>query len=105
MSASDNSHPPTPEVSFNDAVEFLTKRTPNSCPACGFNSWSVSAPVQNGSAHITAGLVWANESDGNIYMKGTPLVTATCEKCAYVRIHNLKFIAKWVADGKPEFVE
>jgi len=38
-------------------------------------------------------------------MKGIPLVTATCKKCAYVRTHNLKAISKWIADGKPEFVE
>lgn len=96
---------PKPTVSYEDAVQFLLKRAPNACPACGYEKWAVSAPNLNGDAHIAQGFAWVNEDNGNIYMKGTPLLTATCRKCAFMKVHNLKVIAKWVKDGKPEFAE
>lgn len=94
-----------PPVGFNDVAEFFSKRVQNPCPACSHNSWSLHSTTEVGKSLVSHSFALANESDGSIYMKGIPLVTATCKKCAYVRTHNLKAISKWIADGKPEFVE
>ena len=105
MSENKTTENAVPQVTFQDAVEFLSKRAPNACPACGHNSWSVSAPRKAGERTVANGLAIVDASNGNIYMQGTPLVTATCKKCGYMRNHGLHVISQWVADGKPEFAE
>lgn len=92
-------------VSFEQAAEFFAKRAQNPCPACGNNSWTLNASTKIGEDYVSLGFSLMNQHDGNMYLKGIPLIVATCKKCGFVRPHNLKIISKWIADGKPEFSE
>lgn len=90
-------------VDFADAAEYLAKRTTTMCPACGYDKWNVYATdgvVNN--LHST-GLVGISLPSKRIIPIGIPMVTATCKRCSFVRLHNADAIAEWVVQGKPEF--
>lgn len=87
-------------VSFEEAAEFLGKRAGNACPACGKSKWSIFTRVDRDDLPIGLGLVGVNLKDNGIMISGVPLLIATCDNCAYMRIHNLQIISKLVNDGK-----
>jgi hypothetical protein len=95
----------TPIASYDDAVEFLQKRAPLPCPACGTNDWTLFTWHEVNESTTAFGLVGLQLETGNIYAKASPLLLVTCKKCSYVRMHRFGDISKWAADGKPEFVE
>jgi hypothetical protein len=105
MSEEKSSAGSNPIVSFDDAVDFLSKRTDRPCPACGHYSWNVSAGSEVEGDIVVASFALANQANGSIFFKGLPLVVATCKKCAFMRVHNLRSISRWIKEGKPEFVD
>jgi hypothetical protein len=97
----------TPFISYDDAVEFLSKRTNGSCSACGHNSWQITVPVatEDEKSGVSIGLGFVNTRTGNSIQRGYPTVAAVCKKCAHIRLHGVFEISRWKASGKPEFNE
>jgi hypothetical protein len=90
-------------VEFDDAVEFFKQRASTLCPICAHTKWTVYATDGSDNGRYTIGLVGVSVPSKKIIPAGMPLVTVTCGKCAFVRLHNAADISKWVAEGKREF--
>ena len=92
----------TPNVLFEDAVEFMQKRADIPCPACGHTKWDVTAAF-DGNPKLSWGLTAVNVTTFYPVSGGSPVVTVECRKCAFLRMHHLGSISKWIEAGKPEF--
>lgn len=95
----------TPMVDFEEASEFLRKRAPNPCPACGTNHWGIQGNVQTPHGPVTSGLAGIRISNGALLTQGLPVIMVTCHKCAFIRLHGLVEISKWIEAGRPDYVE
>jgi hypothetical protein len=98
----------TPIVRLNDAIDFFAQRTGQPCPACGHTKWGViatSPATTNSEVEISLGILGMDIGTGKTSPAGLPLVVATCKKCAYLRMHGMVEISKWIAAGKPDFKE
>lgn len=95
-----------PNVGFKDAAAFFSQRTDKPCPACGHSSWNITATLHSkreGWKEVSLGLPSVNLQTGESGTQAIPFVLALCKKCAFVRMHGLTEIARWIKDGKPEF--
>jgi hypothetical protein len=93
-----------PNVEFQDAVDFFASRKTRECPICGHNQWSVFTSIDAASGPTGTGLASIDLTTMAPMNFSRAAVTAICTKCAFLRLHGLVEIAKWVKAGKPEFV-
>ena len=91
------------KLTTDDAIEFFKKRASNPCPACGHSDWNVFVNHAPNHPEVGIGLLNVNVSGAGIHMQGHPVILVTCMKCGFLRLHNLRFVAAWRAEGKPEF--
>lgn len=92
-------------ATYDEVVEFLRARSDKPCPSCGYTKWSVFTTQEREDSHLGFGLVGLQLHTASILTQGAPLVLTTCRKCAYVKMHSLIEISKWVANGMQEFVD
>lgn len=91
-----------PNVVFEDAVEFMEQRADLPCPACGHTKWDVTAAF-DGNTKLSWSLAAINVTTFNTVSPGIPVVSVECRKCAFMRLHSLRSISKWIKAGRPEF--
>ena len=93
----------SPIPQFDDIVEFLSKRATKPCPSCGYNKWSLSEHGRGSAGMVGSGLAGIKLTTGETLLHGVPMILTTCSRCAFVRMHGLFEISKWIQAGKPEF--
>jgi len=93
-----------PNVLFEDAVAFMQQRADLPCSACGHANWDVTAAF-DGNKKMSWSLTAINLTTFNSINAGSPVVAVECRRCAFIRLHSLASISKWVAEGRPEFVD
>lgn len=93
-----------PNVLYEDAVAFMRQRTDLPCPSCGHAKWDVSAAF-DGNNKMSWCLPAVNLTTFLTVNSGIPVVLVECRKCAFLRLHAFTSISKWVAAGRPEFVD
>lgn len=97
-----------PLVTVDDAIEFFSERTPQPCPACGAMKWGVytTAPAAGDpNTSVVLNLIGAEVPTGHGHNSGMPLVLVTCKKCAFIRMHAMVQIARWIEEGKPDYTD
>jgi hypothetical protein len=91
-------------VEFDEAAEFFAQRTTKGCPICGYTKWTLFSSSGTEDSRYSFGVPGVSLPSRNAMASAMPVILAICMKCAFVRMHSAVDIAKWVADGKPEFV-
>nr|WP_315448005.1 hypothetical protein [uncultured Pseudomonas sp.] len=81
-------------IKFNDAIRFLTEKTPVAkCMCCGNEKWIVPFADVDGTTVFLMPLqaTFGNEPAYNL--------TLECSNCGFLREHRAKFIADWIAEN------
>lgn len=86
------------EVDLDRLQTYLNTHTKTEkCPFCECEDWSI--PV-TGRISLN-GLPWGN-AKGDLYMTGLPVLTLTCNNCAFIRMISLHSDAVVEAIGKKD---
>lgn len=81
-----------PLISLADAIRYLSQKSPNACPMCGVNSWTIGTDAQNEFCTvIDSGFHRLNETMYKIRLD--------CLACGFMREHLTGPMQAWLREN------